>query len=216
MPTNGVFMPLDRAHAVFAQAIAEKLTLSQNTLNAFAEVDRSLFIPPGFERMTYSLDALPMGANQWLSSPLTVAKMTSSLQAENADSVLEIGCGSGYQAAILSRVARRVFTIERVERLAIQAKARFRTLNYLNINVRFDDGHNGWKIYAPFDRILLSCETKAVSPALLDQLAINGVLVAPIGGKITRLTKRGGGFYKEILGECSFVPMLENVENDRR
>ncbi|MDR2638379.1 MAG: protein-L-isoaspartate(D-aspartate) O-methyltransferase, partial [Helicobacteraceae bacterium] len=180
-------MPLNQALAVFAAQIAQKLPLSKTTLNAFAEVDRALFIPSGLERLTYSIEALPMSANQRLSSPLTVAKMTEALAADGADGVLEIGCGSGYQAAILSRIARRVFTIERIERLAIEAKARFKALNYLNINVRFDDGHNGWKTYAPFDRILLSCETKAIAPALIDQLAIGGVLVAPIDGKITRI-----------------------------
>ncbi|MDR0665429.1 MAG: protein-L-isoaspartate(D-aspartate) O-methyltransferase [Helicobacteraceae bacterium] len=210
-------MPLNQAQAVFAAELAQKLALTRKTLNAFAEVDRSLFIPAGLERLTYSCDALPIGANQRLSSPLTVAKMTAALDADDADGVLEIGCGSGYQAAILSRVARRVFTVERIERLAIEAKARFRALNYFNVNVRFDDGHNGWKTYAPFDRILLSCETRTIAPPLLEQLAAGGVLVAPIDGQITRIVKReSGAIAKETLGDCSFVPMLGGVEKDRR
>ncbi|MDR2153106.1 MAG: protein-L-isoaspartate(D-aspartate) O-methyltransferase [Helicobacteraceae bacterium] len=210
-------MALNQAQAVFAASIAEKLALSKKTINAFAEVDRAPFIPSGLERMTYSCDALPMGANLRLSSPLTVAKMTAALDADHADGVLEIGCGSGYQAAILSRIARRVFTIERIERLAIEAKARFKALNYLNINVRFDDGHNGWKTYAPFDRILLSCETEAIAPPLLEQLAIGGVLVAPIDGRITRIVKRqSGSLAKETLDDCAFVPMLRGVEKERR
>jgi protein-L-isoaspartate(D-aspartate) O-methyltransferase len=210
-------MPQNQALAVFAAQIAAKLSLSKKTLSAFAEVDRALFIPSGLERLSYSIEALPIGANQRLSSPLTVAKMTEALAADGADGALEIGCGSGYQAALLSRIARRVFTIERIERLALEAKARFKALNYSNINVRFDDGRNGWKTYAPFDRILLSCETMAPPPALLDQLAVGGVLVAPIEGKITRIVKRGGGaLSKEVLGDCLFVPMLEGVENERR
>ncbi|MDR1451790.1 MAG: protein-L-isoaspartate(D-aspartate) O-methyltransferase [Helicobacteraceae bacterium] len=210
-------MALNQAQAVFAAMIAEKLKLSKKTLNAFAEVDRTLFIPRGLERLTYLTDALPIGANQRLSSPLTVAKMTEALAADDADGALEIGCGSGYQAAILSRITRRVFTIERIERLALEAKARFKALNYSNISVRFDDGHSGWKTYAPFDRILLSCETDSIAPALIEQLAIGGVLVAPVNGKITRIVKRyNGALTKETLDDCSFVPMLGGVERDDR
>ncbi|MDR3347409.1 MAG: protein-L-isoaspartate(D-aspartate) O-methyltransferase [Helicobacteraceae bacterium] len=205
-------MPSNQAQTVFAASIAKRLPLSQKTIEAFARVDRLPFVPKGLERMAYSLEALPIGANQWISSPLTVAKMTAALAPEDADSVLEIGCGSGYQAAILSLIARRVFTIERVEQLAIEAKARFKALNYTNINVRFDDGHSGWKTYAPFDRILFSCAAESIAP-LLDQLANNGILVAPIGAKIARFVKRQDGvIVKESLDGCSFVPMLRGVE----
>ncbi|XTO85609.1 protein-L-isoaspartate(D-aspartate) O-methyltransferase [Campylobacter coli] len=164
----------------------------------------------------YRLDALPLANSQWISSPLTVAKMTMALNFKDADSVLEIGCGSGYQAAILSKIIRRVFTIERIENLAKKAAQTFRELELFNINVKFEDGQNGWKNYAPYDRILFSAYTTQLPEILLDQLSDGGILVAPIlhNGKqfITRITKNGTHLQKEILEECLFVPIVDGKE----
>ena len=110
------------AQSVFADALERELVISPDVKKAFEVIDRSAFIPLGLEKMTYWLNALPISANQWISSPLTVAKMTMALECENADSVLEIGCGSGYQAAILSALVRRVFSVERIEKLLSEAK----------------------------------------------------------------------------------------------
>lgn len=201
------------AQTVFAEQISRVAPLSKAEKRAFESVDRRVFIPQGFEKFLYSLDALPIAANQWISSPVTIAKMTSALSLANADSVLEIGCGSGYQAAILAKITRRVFTIERIERLLTEARARFKALNLTNIHTRFADGAEGWANYAPFDRVLISCETASVPAKLLDQLAIGGVLVTPIAGEIARFTKDNrGGFKERRVDSCAFVPMINGVE----
>ena len=163
--------------------------------------------------MAYELEAMPMGANQWLSSPVTVARMTLALKPETGDSVLEIGTGSGYQAAILAKLFRRVFTVERIERLLLEAKGRFKSLGLINVHTRLADGNEGWKQYGPFDRILLSCECAQVPQTLFDQLEEGGILVAPVNGNVVRHTKhKGGRIEKEILENCQFVPLLSGVE----
>lgn len=197
-----------------AEEIAKTIFINEELFNAFCQIPREIFSP--LKAHAYRLDALPLASSQWISSPLTVAKMSMALNFKNADSVLEIGCGSGYQAAILSRIIRRVFTIERIEKLAQNAAANFRELGLLNINVRFDDGQNGWKNYAPYDRILFSAYATHIPEILLDQLSDSGILVAPIlqNGKqfITRITKNGTTLQKEILEECLFVPIVNGKE----
>jgi len=126
-----------------ADEIKKVCNISDEVYKALLTSQREEFVPKGFSRHAYKLDALPMVADQWISSPLTVAKMSEALSCKDADNVLEIGCGSGYQALVLSRLIRRVFTIERVERLLIEARERFRTLGVHNIHTRFDDGQNG-------------------------------------------------------------------------
>ncbi|MBE0491489.1 MAG: protein-L-isoaspartate(D-aspartate) O-methyltransferase [Sulfurospirillum sp.] len=182
--------------------------------DAFCTCDRELFTPKGFGTHAYKLDALPIQADQWISSPLSVAKMTMALECSNADSVLEIGCGSGYQAYILSRLIRRVFSIERIERLSLEAKGRFKTLGISNIHVRFDDGQNGWREFAPYDRILFSASIAEIPQTLFDQLQDGGILVAPIEKNgtqfITRYKKRGQNISCEELEKCLFVPIKDS------
>ncbi len=199
-----------------AQEINRVFPLSPLVIEAIGKTERELFVPQGFKHHAYKLDALPLSANQWISSPLTVAKMTEALSPEGADSVLEIGCGSGYQAAVLSQLFRRVFTIERIEKLLIEAKGRFSQLKLNNINTRFDDGNKGWKSYAPYDRILFSASAPKPPMHLFEQLKEGGILVTPIthGNKqiITRFIKKGGQITQEQLDECLFVPVLEGVQ----
>ncbi len=211
---------MDRAKQIklqnFADAIADEVDLTPGIYRAFCQVDRELFVPQGFRHRAYRLDALPIGANQWISSPVTVAKMTAFLEPENADSVLEIGCGSGYQAAILSRLVRRVFTIERIETLLNGAKERFKKLDIHNIHTRLDDGQRGWREFAPYDRILFSASTRSVPEAIFEQLAEGGILVAPIqkGDRqiITRFTKKEGAVHTIQKESCLFVPVKEGIE----
>ncbi len=201
----------------FADALADEVPLTPAIYRAFSEVERELFVPKGFHHWAYRLDALPIKADQWISSPVTVAKMTVYLEPEGADNVLEIGCGSGYQAAILSKLFRRVFTIERIEVLLKEAKERFRKLDIHNIHTRLDDGQRGWRQYAPYDRILFSASTPSVPHALFEQLADDGLLVAPIEreGKqiITRYRKRGDTISEEPLESCLFVPVKDGVKS---
>ncbi|WP_345980008.1 protein-L-isoaspartate(D-aspartate) O-methyltransferase [Sulfurimonas sp. HSL3-2] len=202
--------------ARLAQEIEKKFSISKEVYEAISKTNREAFVPRGFTHNAYKLDALPMGSAQWISSPLTVAKMTEYLKPQGADRVLEVGCGSGYQAAVLSHLFRGVFTIERIESLMIEAKQRFRTLGINNVHTRTDDGQNGWIQYAPYDRILFSATAKEIPQKLFDQLAEGGVLVAPLqkGNKqvITRFTKRGASIAKEELEECDFVPILDGVQ----
>ena len=151
--------------------INKKFVLRPVIKNALIQTNREAFVPLAMRHNAYRLDALPIGAQQYISSPLTVAKMTQYLNPEGCDSVLEIGCGSGYQAAVLSHLFRRVFTIERIESLLLEAKDRFRQLKLGNIHTRTDDGQNGWEQYAPFERILFSASARAIPQKLLDPVS---------------------------------------------
>ncbi len=192
-----------------------KFKLSDAVKKAIASTNREAFVPTGFKHNAYKLDALPIGADQYISSPLTVAKMTEYLFPRGADRVLEVGCGSGYQAAVLSHLFRGVFTIERIEPLILEAKKRFRELGINNIHTRTDDGQNGWVQYAPYDRILFSATAKEIPVKLFEQLADGGILVAPLqkGNTqvITRFIKNGEYIEKEELEDCDFVPILDGV-----
>lgn len=200
-----------------ADEIGDYTNLNQSLYRAFLEVDRDIFVPQGFKHQAYKLDALPLAENQWISSPLTVAKMTLALLLDkNVDSILEIGCGSGYQAAILSKLVRRVFTIERIEPLLKEARAHFNELDIKNIHTRFDDGQKGWRDYAPFDRILFSASIKEIPETIFDQLKIGGIVVAPIekdgSQKVVRFLKIENKIEETIVEECLFVPVLDGIK----
>ena len=197
--------------------IQSRFAISDALQDAFMRVDREMFVDDkGMQNVAYTLDALPIAGNQWISSPLTVAKMTHHLQAEGADNVLEIGCGSGYQAAILSHIARRVFTIERIETLLLKARARIEALKIRNINLRLDDGQNGWKQFAPYDRILFSAAIAQIPNPIIEQLADGGILIAPLirGNQqiITRFEKHRGIFKEtQQIEECAFVFVQDGI-----
>jgi len=211
---------MDRIKSARAASLAEECNkhfpLSAEVKKAISKTDREAFVPVGFTHNAYKLDALPIGSSQYISSPLTVAKMTEYLQPQGADRVLEIGCGSGYQAAVLSNLFRGVFTIERIEAIMLETKIRFRELNISNIHTRTDDGQNGWIQYAPYDRILFSATAKKIPQKIFDQLKDGGILVAPIekGSKqvITRFIKNGSSIREEELENCDFVPILDGVQ----
>jgi protein-L-isoaspartate(D-aspartate) O-methyltransferase len=202
--------------ARLAQEVEKRFPLSKEVHNAIAKTNREAFVPRGFTHNAYKLDALPMGSYQWISSPLTVAKMTEYLLPHGTDRVLEVGCGSGYQAAVLSHVFRGVFTIERIESLMIEAKARFKALGINNVHTRVDDGQNGWERYAPYERILFSATAQEIPKKIFDQLEDGGILVAPMqkGTKqvIMRFTKKGFSIKEEELEECEFVPIVSGIQ----
>ena len=198
-----------------ADEIATNVEISPALYDAFCTVSRSEFV--SISAYAFDLNPQPILANQWISSPLTVAKMTMALELDGVDKVLEIGCGSGYQAAILSKIVRRVFTIERIEKLVNEAKKHFENLGILNIHLLYNDGNCGWKKYAPYERILLSAAAKEIDERLLDQLEVGGILVAPLESegfqKIIKIRKFDEKNYQEeILEPCIFVPLLKGVE----
>ena len=197
---------------MIAEKLANYIDLEPFEYKAFSEIDRKFFVPPGFEARAYEIQALPLADGSTISSPLTIAKMTHYLELKNVDSVLEIGCGSGYQAAILSRIVRRVFTIDRICKLVEIAKERFKKLGLYNINVKCDDGINGWKDYAPYDRILFSAYLENPPFHLLDQLSENGFILAPIGKDNQTITKIYKNGKIEEIEKCEFVPVVKGIE----
>jgi len=197
--------------------IEKHFELDEHVKESLLAVDREAFVPTQFKHLSYKLDALPLAASQWISSPLTVAKMTQHLELKGVDSVLEVGCGSGYQAAILGQICRRVFTIERIDELLKEAKNRFSSLEMNNIFTRFDDGQRGWKQYAPFERILFSATAKEIPAVLFEQLAEGGILLAPVEETenyhiITRYYKKNGRITSETIEQCLFVPVLDGTQ----
>lgn len=198
--------------------------LSPRVIEALCAVDREVFVPDSFRHLAYELNALPLVYAQWISSPFTVAQMSEYIAIKGGDSVLEIGCGSGYQAMVLSKLFRRVFSIERIDKLLHEAKERFKALQSHNIFTKLDDGQRGWEQYAPFDAILFSACASHIPSAIISQLAEGGVLVAPMvvdssaesGAEskqvIKRFIKQNGALNSgEVLNECKFVPILDEV-----
>ena len=198
---------------ILADKLADMICLEPKEYKAFCEIDRKLFVPDGFKYKAYDISAIPLKEGSTISSPLTVAKMTYYLDLENVDSVLEVGCGSGYQAAILSKIVRRVFTVDRLCNLIQKAKERFKKLTLYNINVKCDDGRLGWKTFAPYDRILLSAYIDNIENNLLNQIKEGGFILAPIKNQdkqiITKFYKNGK---KDEIEECEFVPIKKGIE----
>jgi protein-L-isoaspartate(D-aspartate) O-methyltransferase len=199
--------------AQMVRELKKEVPLNSANEKAFLSVNRAAFVPRGFENKAYRLDALPIKGNQFISSPLTVAKMTHYLDPEGCDSVLELGCGSGYQAAILSKLCRRVFSIERIGSLLDEANNTFKRERLNNIMTKHDDAQLGWSRYAPYERILFSATATKIPEALFEQLSEGGILVAPMAVNdkeiITRYTKKSGKIVEETLDVCSFVPVLD-------
>ena len=184
-------------------------------LNAMERTPREMFVPDHLQDQAWENTALPIGSGQTISQPIIVALMTARLQIGERMRVLEIGTGSGYQAAVLARLASRVYTIERHRALMPAAQARFDALGLKNIITRIGDGSRGWPEAAPFDRIIVTAAARRVSPKLLDQLGPDGIMVIPVGEstwdqKLLRITREGDGFREEELLDVRFVPLVED------
>ena len=184
-------------------------------LGAIERVPREMFAPEPFRDQAYENTALPIGAGQTISQPLVVALMTQALELGERMRVLEIGTGSGYQAAVLSHLCRRVYTMERHSTLLKEAEARFKELGLHNVTAMTGNGIAGWPEQAPFPRILATAAAVETPPALLDQLEVGGIMVIPLGANasdqnVVRLTKREDGFESETLWPVRFVPMIDD------
>ncbi|PIE70132.1 MAG: protein-L-isoaspartate O-methyltransferase [Deltaproteobacteria bacterium] len=181
-------------------------------LDAMRQVPRHLFVSEALQDQTYGDYPLPIGEGQTISQPHIVAEMTQSLKLHSDDRVLELGTGSGYQAAILSRIVAKVYTIERIRSLFQNARRLFDRLQYHNIVTRYSDGTSGWKEEAPFDAIMVTAGAREIPAPIIDQLAMGGRLVAPVGGRHAQellvLTKTPDGVQIENLGGCRFVKLI--------
>ena len=182
--------------------------------SAMLRVPREEFVPSNLKDRSYEDNALSIGFGQTISQPYTVAFMTDLLDLKGSEKVLEIGTGSGYQAAILSLLSDKVFTVERLPLLAEAARSRFMRLGYKNISVKIGSGETGWRQKSPFDAILVTAGMEKTPRGLIDQLKLGGILVVPVGKGIDkemmRFTKRKKGIKEEKFGIFYFVPFVES------
>jgi len=190
-------------------------------LGAIEKTPREKFVPPAFEDQAYENLALPIGQGQTVSQPYVVALMTEKLELGDRHNALEIGTGSGYQTAVLSRLCRRVFSVERHRQLLRDAERRFAELGLRNIICRFGDGTKGWPEQVPYDRVLVTAAAAEVPATLIDGLAPRGVLVAPVGEDhrdqhLVRIRRHDHGFSTEDLGLVRFVPLVAGLPRRSR
>jgi len=184
----------------------------KNVLRAMGNVPRQLFVSEAFESQAYGDHPLPISQGQTISQPLIVAEMTQALQLTGDERVLEIGTGSGYQAAILSEIVFRVYTMERMHGLLINARKVFDKMGYHNIISRYTDGASGWPDESPFDAIIVTAGAPDIPEALVRQLAVGGRMVIPVGDRASQelvtLVKNKDGIEKTNLGKCRFVRLI--------
>ncbi|MDD3714894.1 MAG: protein-L-isoaspartate(D-aspartate) O-methyltransferase [Atribacterota bacterium] len=199
--------------------IKQRGVVDPQLLDAMLKVPRHLFVPENLVSLAYSDTPLPIGYGQTISQPYIVALMTDSLKVEEGFKVLEIGTGSGYQAAVLAEIGCQVFTVEVIKILADTAQERLKSLGYPEINVRWGDGYFGWKEEAPFDSIIVTCAIDHVPPPLIEQLKEGGKMVIPVGPPYSLqtlwlFTKEKDQLTSENLGGVIFVPLLREVREE--
>ncbi|MCA3575113.1 MAG: protein-L-isoaspartate(D-aspartate) O-methyltransferase [Aestuariivirga sp.] len=212
-------MTEDRRRLQLLQSLREQGITDERVLEAIGNVPRDTFVEGPFAAQAYADQALPIACGQTISQPYIVALMTEALKVEPHCRVLEIGTGSGYQAAVLARLARRVFTIERYATLAESAAKRFAELGLTNITQRVGDGTLGMPEFAPFDRIMVTAAAKEVPRAYLDQMAPGSILVIPIEERpgqqsLWRIVRDERGFNYEHLLPVRFVPLVEGLPGE--
>ncbi|MEM7544734.1 MAG: protein-L-isoaspartate(D-aspartate) O-methyltransferase [Pseudomonadota bacterium] len=188
-------------------------------LNAVERTPREYFLDRAFQDRAFEDIPLPIACGQTISQPSVVGQMTMALDVTPRCKVLEVGCGSGYQAAILARLARRVYSVERHRPLARQARARIEALALSTVSIKTDDGTLGWPEQAPFDRILLTAAAEDPPRMLLDQLRVGGIMVLPVGQsdemqQLIKIVKSDNGLEYHELNEVRFVPLLPDVAQD--
>ena len=219
---KGEGMTSQRARDRLAEKLKESGIRDPRVIEVIRNLPRHHFIDQALHSRAYENDALPIGHGQTISQPWVVARMTEALlehfdqKQDMPRKVLEIGTGSGYQAAVLAALVPQVFTVERIEALLRQARRRFRQLGLTNLRSRYDDGKLGWPDEALFDAIILTAAGDTIPTRILDQLSPDGVLVAPVGSpsRQTLIRMRGDGqgdFNQEKLGAVSFVPLLGGI-----
>jgi protein-L-isoaspartate(D-aspartate) O-methyltransferase len=185
----------------------------EKVLKVMRDIPRHLFVPSALKSQTYGDNAVPIAEGQTLSQPFVVAKMTELLELSGKEKILEIGSGSGYQTAVLSKLAGSVFAIERIQILATESQERIKNLGLRNVTFRCGDGTLGWEIYSPFDGILIAAGSPVVPQPLVQQLKIGGKIIMPLGEtkavqKLVRITRTENGIKTEEFDACAFVPLI--------
>ena len=192
----------------------------ERVIQSMLKTPRHEFVPVNIRNQAYFDMALPIGGQQTISAPFIVAYMTEALDPQPTDKVLEIGTGSGYQAAVLSPLVRSVYSIEIVEELGFKAKSTLKKLKYSNVTTKVGDGFKGWAAYAPFDKIIVTCSPERVPVPLVQQLKEGGRMIIPVGQRYQQtmyiMRKENGKLKAEALRPTLFVPMTGNAEDDRQ
>lgn len=214
---RGIGMTSQRARDRLARQLREMGIRSEVVLDAIRLTPRHLFVEEALASRAYENNALPIGLGQTISQPMVVAQMTEALlNTGSMRNVLEIGAGCGYQSAILARVSGQVYAIERIESFANKMRSRFFELGIRNVRVRHADGRLGWPEQAPFDAILVAAANVQVPAQLLEQLAVGGRLIMPVGAaggqELLLVTRTAESLRDQVLDKVSFVPLLEGVE----
>lgn len=213
---RGIGMTSQRTRERLIQRLKDEGIRDLKVLNVIREVPRHLFVDEALASRAYEDTALPIGHGQTISQPYIVARMTEALlEAGPVNTVLEVGTGSGYQTAVLARLVRRVYSVERIEDLVLLARHRFRQLKIRNVRVKHNDGGMGMPEYAPFDAIIVTAAPEGVPRALVSQLKVGGVMVLPIGNRdeqvLVRVVRTEENYETEFLERVSFVPLLGGV-----
>lgn len=211
MNTNRLKYERQREEMV-AKQIRERGITDPLVLAAMHAVPRHLFVSEALMDQAYGDFPLPIGEQQTISQPFIVAEMTQALALDKDDRVLEIGTGSGYQAAVLAEIAFRVYTIERIYSLYVKARQLFDRLRYHNIVTKYSDGTSGWADEGPFDAIIVTAGAPRIPQVLVDQLAVGGRMVLPVGSRhsqeLVRLHRDENGIHQTHLGGCRFVKLV--------
>lgn len=215
---SGIGMTSQRTRDRLANTLQDMGIQSEAVLESIRKTPRHLFVDEALASRAYENTALPIGFNQTISQPYIVARMTEALiKDKQLDNVLEIGTGCGYQTVIIAQFAKHVYTVERINGLLIRARERFQKLGIHNIRSKHADGNIGWPRHAPYDGIIVAAAPIGVPEALLEQLAMDGRLIIPVGKsgdqKLLLITRTNEGYQEEFLDAVSFVPMLGGLDS---
>lgn len=211
---SGVGMTSQRTRDRMADRLRDRGIVNENVVETMAQVPRHLFVDEAMATRAYEDASLPIGEGQTISQPYAVARMTELLLEDGPRKrVLEVGTGSGYQAAVLSQLVDSVFTVERIKNLHNKARERFKALDYRNVHARYTDGSWGWASHGPYDGIIVTAAPRNVPEPLYEQLAVGGRMVVPVGKKFQQqslllITRTASGFEEESLADVKFVPFL--------
>jgi protein-L-isoaspartate(D-aspartate) O-methyltransferase len=217
---EGIGMTSRRTRERMVQRLREMGIQNEAVLEVMADTPRHIFVEEALASRAYEDTALPIGLGQTISQPYIVALMTELLLSGGVHNrVLEVGTGSGYQTAVLARLVRQVYTVERIHPLQQRARQNLRDLNFRNIRFRYGDGGEGWPEYAPFDGIVVTAAPAEIPLALLEQLGKNGVLVIPVGAGrnqvLQRIRRTDSGFKAEDIEAVTFVPLLGGIGQEK-